>query len=390
MLRFLTAGESHGRGLMVIVEGMPAGLAVDEARIDADLRRRQQGYGRGGRMKIEKDHARIVSGVRHGETLGSPVGLVIDNRDWANWEQAMATESLDLPDEQRRPVHRPRPGHADLAGGAKYGRSDLRDVLERASARETAARTAAGALCRLLLEPLAMEVASHVVQVGSVAVEDALAVPWEAIRSLPEDSPLGCTDPEVEARMMAEVDRARDARDSVNGAFQVVARGVPAGLGSHVHWDRKLDGRLLQAVGSIPAVKAASVGAGVEGAGMFGSSFHDEIFYDQQARRFYRNTNRAGGLEGGVTNGEEIRVTGFMKPLSTLPQPLQSVDLRTHQPQEAAFERTDTTAIRAAGVVGEAMVCAVLADAVVEKFGGDSLQELQRSFDAYREQLRDY
>jgi chorismate synthase len=255
MLRFLTAGESHGRGLLVIVEGLPAGLRVEAADVDVDLLRRQQGYGRGGRMKIEKDHAQILSGVRHGHTLGSPVGLLIENRDWSNWQQAMAAEAMEIPEEARRPVHRPRPGHADLAGGIKYDRGDLRDVLERASARETAARTAAGALCRLLLRELGVDVASHVVQVGEVAVEHPLDVPWEAIQSLPHNSPLGCTDPEVEQRMKAEVDRAREARDSVNGAFQVVARGVPAGFGSHVHWDRKLDGRILQAMGSIPAVR---------------------------------------------------------------------------------------------------------------------------------------
>lgn len=376
--------------MLVIVEGLPAGLRVDAADIDADLSRRQQGYGRGGRMKIEKDHAQILSGVRHGHTLGSPVGLLIENRDWSNWQQAMAAEAMDVPEEARRPVHRPRPGHADLAGGVKYDRDDLRDVLERASARETAARTAAGALCRLLLSELAVEVASHVIQVGEVALEHPLDVPWDAIRSLPHDSPLGCIDPEVEERMKAEVDRARKARDSVNGAFQVVARGVPAGIGSHVHWDRKLDGRILQAVGSIPAVKAASIGAGVEGAALFGSHFHDEIFYDSDGKRFFRRTNRAGGLEGGVTNGEELRVTGYMKPLSTLPQPLQSVDLRTHRPQEAAFERTDTTAIRAAGVIGEAMVCVVLAGAMLEKLGGDSLEEVQRNLGGYNEQVARY
>jgi len=390
MLRFLTAGESHGRGLLVIVEGLPSGLPVNVADIDADLSRRQQGYGRGGRMKIEKDHAQILSGVRHGQTLGSPVGLLIENLDWANWQQVMAAEPTQLPAEARRAVYRPRPGHADLAGGVKYNRDDLRDVLERASARETASRTAAGALCRLLLRELGVEVASHVIQVGQVAVERPLEVSWEAIQSLPHDSPLGCTDPEVQKRMMAEVDRARAARDSVNGAFQVVARGVPAGFGSHVHWDRKLDGRILQALGSIPAVKAVSIGAGVEGATLFGSHFHDEIFYDREGKRFFRRTNRAGGLEGGITNGEELRVTGYMKPLSTLPRALQSVDLKTHEPQEATFERTDTTAIRAAGVIGEAMLCVVLAEAMLEKLGGDSLEEVRRNLEGYQEQVARY
>jgi chorismate synthase len=375
---------------MVIVEGLPAGLEVDPARILADLARRQGGYGRGARMKIEHDRAEILAGVRHGQTLGSPVGLIIENRDWPNWEEAMAAEPVEAGEDVLRPVHRPRPGHADLAGGMKYGRRDLRDILERASARETAARTAAGALCRLLLEELGVEVASHVIRVGAVVLEEPLSVPWEAIRSLPPDSPLGCTDPEVEARMIAEVDRARDARDSVNGAFQVVARGAPPGLGSHVHWDRKLDGRLLQALGSIPAVKAASIGAGVEAAALPGSQVHDEIFHDDGERGFFRRTNRAGGLEGGVTNGEEIRATAYMKPLSTLPRPLRSVDLRTHQAEEAAFERTDTTAIRAASVVGEAMMCLVLAREMREKFGGDSLEEMRRSLEAYRAQVESY
>jgi len=390
LIRFLTAGESHGPELVVIVEGLPAGLAIDAARIDHDLHRRQQGYGRGARMQIEDDRARIVSGVRHGESLGSPVAIRIANRDWPRWEAAMSAAPVEGEGTDLRRVDRPRPGHADLAGGMKYDRADLRDVLERASARETAARAAAGALCRSLLSVFGLEVRSHVVQVGRVAVPDPLGVPWDRINAIPDGSPLGCADPEIEKQMVAEVDRARTQRDSVNGAFQVVAKGVPAGLGSHVQWDRRLDGRLLQALGSIPAVKAAEIGAGVEGASRFGSEFHDEIFYDGAARRFYRTTNRAGGIEGGMTNGEEVRATGYMKPLSTLPRPLRSVDLRTHLPSEAAFERTDTTAIRAAGIVGEAMVCIVLAEAMREKFGGDSVGEMRRNFEAYRERLRAY
>jgi chorismate synthase len=391
MLRFLTAGESHGPMLLAIVEGLPSGLEVDPARIDGDLARRQQGYGRGGRMKIEQDAVQILSGVRHGYTLGSPVGMCLPNRDWPRWETAMALVPVDGgTDEEMRRVHRPRPGHADLAGGLKYGRRDLRDVLERASARETAARTAVGGLCRILLGEFGVEVASHVIRVGQVAVPEPHQVPWEDIRAVPFDSPLGCVDSAVEARMIAEVDRARSARDSVNGAFQVVAHGVPAGLGSHVQWDRKLDGTLLAAIGSIPAVKAASVGAGVEAAALFGSEVHDEIFYEDAGRGYTHRTNRAGGLEGGVTNGEEIRVTGFMKPLSTLPRPLRSVDIRTHRPSEASFERTDTTAIRAAGVVGEAMTCFVLAREMCTKFGGDSLEEMRRNFEAYCEQLRSF
>jgi len=390
MLRFLTAGESHGRGLVVLVEGLPAGLAVEAAGIDRDLRRRQGGHGRGGRMKIERDAAEILSGVRHGRTLGSPVALVLQNRDWPNWETVMAVEPTEAPEEDLRRVERPRPGHADLAGGMKYDRRDLRDILERASARETAARTAAGALCRLLLAEFDLEVASHVIRVGGVAVAEPLAVTWDEIAALPLDSPLGCTDPEIEKRMIAEVDRARKEKDSVNGVFEVVVRGAPPGLGSHVQWDRKLDGRLLQALGSIPAIKAASIGAGVEGAAMLGSEFHDEIFYDEAGGGFFRRTNRAGGLEGGVTNGEEVRIRGYMKPLSTLRRPLRSVDLRTHRPQDATSERSDTTAIRAAGVVGEAMVCWVLADAMREKFGGDSLEEMRRNFEGFVSQLGRY
>jgi len=390
MLRFLTAGESHGRGLVVLVEGLPAGLAVETAGIDRDLRRRQGGHGRGGRMKIERDAAEILSGVRHGRTLGSPVALVLQNRDWPNWETVMAVEPTEAPEEDLRRVERPRPGHADLAGGMKYDRRDLRDILERASARETAARTAAGALCRLLLAEFDLEVASHVIRVGGVAVAEPLAVTWDEIAALPSDSPLGCTDPEIEKRMIAEVDRARKEKDSVNGVFEVVVRGAPPGLGSHVQWDRKLDGRLLQALGSIPAIKAASIGAGVEGAAMLGSEFHDEIFHDEAGGGFFRRTNRAGGLEGGVTNGEEIRIRGYMKPLSTLRRPLRSVDLRTHRPQDATSERSDTTAIRAAGVVGEAMVCWVLADAMREKFGGDSLEEMRRNFEGFVSQLGRY
>jgi chorismate synthase len=387
MIRFLTAGESHGPGLTVIVEGLPAGLPVSGERIDHDLRRRQGGHGRGARMRIEADRVAIRSGVRHGVTLGSPVTFWIENRDWPRWETVMAVNPVTAPEEDLRRVHRPRPGHADLAGGLKYAREDLRDILERASARETAARTAAGALCRLLLGELGVEVASHVVRVGMVAIPDPSAVSWEQVAAIPADSPLGCADPGIERAMVAEVDRAQADGDSVNGAFQVIARGVPPGLGSHVHWDRKLDGRLMQAIGSIPAIKAVAIGAGVEGAALRGSAFHDEILRDDARGGLRRGTNRAGGIEGGITNGEEVRVTGFMKPLSTLRRGLRSVDLRTGQPEPAAFERTDTTAIRAAGIVGEAMVCYALADAMLEKLGGDSLPEVLENLEAYRRRL---
>jgi len=390
MLRFLTAGESHGTELLVILEGLPAGIPVDTIRIRRDLARRQRGYGRGGRMRIEHDDPVLVAGVRHGHTLGSPVALRIPNLDHPRWEAAMAVTPVAGDEESLRQVFRPRPGHADLAGGLKYDRRDLRDILERASARETAARTAMGAVCRILLGELGVRVASHVVRVGRVALGAPLDIPFERIASIPEDAAVGCADPDLEREMIAEIDRARASSDSVNGAFEVAAQGVPAGLGSHVHWDRRLDGRLLQALGSIPAVKAVSIGDGVEAASRFGSEVHDEIFYAAEERRFYRPTNRAGGIEGGMTNGSEVRVTGYMKPLSTLPRPLRSVDLRTHAPADAAFERTDTTAIRAAGVIGESMVAFVLADAMIEKFGGDSLEEMRRNLAGYQEQVARY
>jgi chorismate synthase len=390
MLRFLTAGESHGLELLVILEGLPAGIPIEAIRIRRDLARRQRGYGRGARMQIERDEPLIVAGVRHGHTLGSPVALRIPNLDHSRWETVMAVGPVAAEEDLLRRVFRPRPGHADLAGGLKYDRRDLRDILERASARETAARTAMGAVCRILLEELGVRVASHVVRVGRVAVGSPLAIPFERIASIPEDAAVGCADPDLEQEMIAEIDRARESQDSVNGAFEVAAQAVPPGLGSHVQWDRRLDGRLMQAVGSIPAVKAVSIGDGVEAASRFGSEVHDEIFYAAEERRFHRPTNRAGGIEGGITNGSEVRVTGYMKPLSTLPRPLRSIDVRTHAPADAAFERTDTTAIRAAGVIGEAMVAYVLADAMIEKFGGDSLEELRRNLAGYQEQIARY
>ena len=394
MLRFLTAGESHGPELLVILEGLPAGIPVDAIRIRRDLARRQRGYGRGARMRIEDDDPVLVAGVRHGYTLGSPVALRIPNLDHSRWEAAMAVTPVAGPvagdEEHLRRMFRPRPGHADLAGGLKYDRRDLRDILERASARETAARTAMGAICRILLDELGVRVVSHVVRVGRVAVSAPLDISFERIASIPEDAAVGCADPDLEREMIAEIDRARESSDSVNGAFEVAAQGVPPGLGSHVHWDRRLDGRLMQALGSIPAVKAVSIGDGVGAASRFGSEVHDEIFYAAEERRFHRPTNRAGGIEGGMTNGSEVRVTGYMKPLSTLPRPLRSVDLRTHAPADAAFERTDTTAIRAAGVIGEGMVAYVLAEAMIEKFGGDSLEEMRRNLAGYREQIARY
>ena len=392
MFRFTTAGESHGRALVAVVEGLPAGLAVDAEAVNRELERRQWGYGRGGRMKIERDRAEILSGVRHGRTLGSPVALQIENRDWKNWTGVMAAEppsAGEVPKEKMRRVKRPRPGHADLAGGLKYGARDLRDILERASARETAARVACGALARQLLAVFGVEIRSHVAQLGGIP-ERPLEVDWDAICRIPDDAPLRCADEAAQSSMVALIDEKRREGDTLGGVFEVVARGVVAGLGSHTSWESKLDGRLARAVMSIPAVKAVAVGAGVEAASLPGSLVHDEIGYDTEARAFTRPTNRAGGLEGGITNGEELRVCGYLKPISTLRKALRSVDIETKEEQAAAFERSDVTAVPAAGVIGEAMVALTLAGAMREKFGGDHVEEMRRNFDSYRERLRAY
>ena len=389
MFRFTTAGESHGRALVAILEGLPAGLPVDVASLDLELGRRQWGYGRGGRMKIERDRVEILSGVRHGLTLGSPLALVIENKDWANWTEVMAVEARDLPPEKSRRVKRPRPGHADLAGGQKFGARDLRNILERASARETAARVACGALAKQLLGAFDVEVRSHVIQLGGIP-DAPLELAWERIAAIPADAPLRCADAEAQARMVELIDEKRRAGDTLGGIFEVVARGVVPGLGSHTAWDLKLDGRLAQALMSIPAVKAVAIGAGVEASSLPGSEVHDEIAYHKTTRQFTRHTNRAGGLEGGITNGEEVRVRGHLKPISTLRRALRSVDIDTKEEEAAAFERSDVTAVPAAGVIGEAMVALVLASAMREKFGGDSLGEMRRNFDGYREQLRGY
>ena len=388
-LRFTTAGESHGQALVAILEGLPAGLRVDIEGIDQELTRRQWGYGRGGRMKIERDHAESLSGVRHGLTLGSPIALMIQNKDWANWTEVMSSEPRDVPEEKSRRVKRPRPGHADLAGGQKYDARDLRNVLERASARETAARVACGALAKQLLAAFDAEIKSHVIQLGGVP-ETPLVVDWDGINGIADDAPLRCADIEAQQRMVELIDETKRAGDTLGGIFEVVARGLVPGLGSHTSWNSKLDGRLAQAVMSIPAVKGVAIGAGVEAAGLPGSQVHDEIFYNNQAQEFVRHTNRAGGLEGGVTNGAELRVRGFLKPISTLRRPLRSVDIDTKEEESAAFERSDVTAVPAAGVIGEAMIALVLADAMVEKFGGDSLGEMRRNFDGYRRQLHEY
>ena len=387
MLRFLTGGESHGQSLVTIVEGVPAGLVIDFDRITQDLRRRQAGYGRGQRMAIEFDRAVFISGVRRGRTTGAPIALLIANRDWKNWQLTMHVEPqppAGATGARRAAVLRPRPGHADLAGGLKYEHDDLRDVLERASARETAARVAAGAIARQMLSTLGIEIASHVTGIGDVVVPGEPAVSFQAASALPDDSPLRCADATIERKMIAAIDRAREAGDTLGGSFEVIAHGVPAGLGSYAQWDRKLDGRLAQAMMSIPAIKAVGIGLGVEGARRPGSRVHDEIVAradesdDQLA--IARPTNRAGGLEGGVTNGEEVRVTGFMKPISTLMKPLRSVDLSTLEEAPAAIERSDVCAVPAAATVGEAVVSLVLADAVLERFGGDSMRQLQAHY----------
>jgi chorismate synthase len=389
MFRFTTAGESHGRALVAIVEGLPAGMPVDAAAINNELERRQWGYGRGGRMKIEQDEVEILSGVRHGLTLGSPIALLIANKDWANWSDVMAAVPRAIASEKSRELKRPRPGHADLAGGQKFAARDLRNVLERASARETAARVACGALAKQLLMAFGVDILSHVIQLGGIPAKP-LELTWDAIAAIPEDAPLRCSDSEAQQRMIELIDQKREAGDTLGGIFEVVARGVVPGLGSHTAWDLKLDGRLAQAVMSIPAVKAVAIGAGHEASALPGSEVHDEIAYNNETKEFIRETNRAGGLEGGVTNGEEIRVRGHMKPLSTLRRPLRSVDIDTKHEEPAGFERSDITAVPAAGVIGEAMVALTLAGALREKFGGDSMGEMKRNFEGYREQLRGY
>ena len=389
MFRFTTAGESHGRALVAVLEGLPAGLPVEMEQINRELERRQWGYGRGGRMKIERDRAEIISGVRHGLTLGSPLALMIENKDWANWTEVMSVEPADLTPEKSRRVKRPRPGHADLAGGQKFGARDLRDVLERASARETAARVACGALAKQLLTAFDVEITSHVIQLGSIP-DAPLELAWEEIIAIPDDAPLRCADQDAQARMVALIDEKRREGDTLGGIFEVVARGILPGLGSHTAWDLKLDGRLAQAVMSIPAVKAVAIGAGAEASNLPGSEVHDEIAYDETSKTFIRQTNRAGGIEGGITNGEELRVRGHLKPISTLRHALRSVDIDTKKEESASFERSDITAVPAAGVIGEAMVALVLASALREKFGGDSVGEMRRNFDGYREQLRGY
>ncbi len=385
-LRWLTAGESHGPGLTVVIEGIPAGVPLLAEQIDADLARRQRGYGRGGRMKIESDRVQIMAGVRGGETLGSPIALAIVNRDHESWRDRMSAAPLPAPAE---PLSRPRPGHADLAGGLKYDRHDLRDVLERASARETAARTAAGAVARRLLAELGVEIFAHVLAIGPVAVE-AEAHDLGELKRRSRASDLACADPGAEAQMRAAILAASHDGDTLGGVFEVVATGVPPGLGSHVHWDRKLDALLAQALVSIPAIKAVEIGEGWSAARLRGSAVHDPIGYDPELRRFTRASNHAGGLEGGVTNGEPVVCRAAMKPIATLRRALPSVDVTTKAPFAAAFERSDVCAVAAASVVGEAMVALTLARAALEKLGGDSLREIVENLRSGRRRLEEY
>jgi chorismate synthase len=390
MLRFYTAGESHGQALLTFLSGLPAGLPVDLEFINHDLHRRQLGYGRGGRQKIEKDRADVFAGVRHGQTIGAPIALRIENRDWANWEKILPVEASSGAETGSRKLVAPRPGHADLAGSQKFNFHDARYVLERASARETAARVAAGGFAKLLLRQFGCEIASHVIQVGHVRLERA--VKWGEIQAVCADieSPLRCVDENIQEKMKLEVDTALRAGDTVGGVFEIVAHNVPVGLGSHAQWDEKLDGKLAQALMSVQAVKAVEIGSGILASGSYGSEVQDEISYEKSARRFRRSSNRAGGLEGGITNGEDIVVRGYLKPISTLRKALGTADMVTKEPVQAAYERSDWCVVPAGGVAGEAMVALVLADAFLQKFGGDSLAEMRRNFEGYAKQIDEF
>lgn len=415
--KFTTAGESHGPALVAVVEGLPAGLEIDIAAINHELWRRQQGYGRGGRMKIETDEVKVLSGVRHGKALGSPVALMIENRDFVHWTDIMSAERIETEPKNPRIVKRPRPGHADLAGGQKYGARDLRNILERSSARETTSRVAAGAIAKQLLAEFGIEIRSHVVKLGNIP-EAPLEKTWDEICSIGEDSPLSCADADAQSAMIDLIDATKENGDTLGGIFEVVARGVVIGLGSSFAWNEKLDGRIGQAFMSIHAVKAVEIGEGVANASRPGSDVHDEIFVNAESgvpasvdsagdsshsgedetnsafrvphSAFARTTNRAGGLEGGITNGEELRVRGYLKPISTLKKPLRSVDIDTKQPSEAAYERSDVTVVPAAGVIGEAMLAIVLANSMREKFGGDSIDEMKHNFESYVSTIEQY
>ena len=390
MFRFGTAGESHGKCLTGIIEGLPAGIVVDPESINQELHRRQLGYGRGGRMQIEKDKVEFTAGIRHGKTLGSPICFTILNRDWSHWQVPMSCDPVP-PGSNLRPLTRPRPGHADLAGSLKYQTHDARDILERASARETAARVAVGALCKIFLRHFSIEIGSHVIAIGSERVSPMHEMlDAEKIFLLRADSSLRCADSDAEKRMMSLIDQAKEAGDTLGGVLEVIAAPVPPGLGSHTQWDRKFDGQLAQALMSIPAAKAVEIGSGILSASNCGSAVQDEIYYDAAERSFLRKTNRAGGVEGGITNGSEIRARVFMKPIPTLRKPLMSADLITKEPSEAAFERSDTCVVPAAAVIAESMIAIVLARNFLEKFGGDSVEETRANFLNYRRMVAEY
>jgi len=388
MLRFLTAGESHGPELIAVIEGAPSGFEIDIARINYDLARRQKGYGRGGRMAIEKDEARIVSGIRFGHTMGSPVTFIVENRDFKNWEKRMSADPRDRGD--AKVVTRPRPGHADLAGVLKYNLEDIRDVLERASARETTARVAIGAFARQLIAPFGVQVLGYVVSIGSVEARVPPNIPIDELTRLTEDSQVRVADAQAESAIIAEIDQCKQAGDTLGGVVEVIAVGLPVGLGSHVQWDRKLDGRLAHALLSLQAVKGVEIGIGFEAARVRGSQLHDEIGYDRELRHFTRHSNNSGGTEGGMSTGEPLRVRVAFKPLSTLMRPLKSADIKSKAEAVGAIERSDVCAIPAAAVIAEAVVAFELASAFLEKFGGDSLAEVMRNYQGFLEQVRNF
>jgi chorismate synthase len=388
MLRFLTAGESHGPELVAVIEGAPAGFEIDVAHINHDLARRQKGYGRGGRMTIERDEVRVVSGIRFGRTMGSPVTFIVENRDFKNWDKRMSADPRDRG--EAKVVTRPRPGHADLAGVIKYNLEDIRDVLERASARETTARVAIGSFAKEFIAPFGITVLGYVASIGSTEARVPGEVTIEEMARITEDSQVRVADPEAERAIIAEIDECKKAGDTLGGVVEVIAAGLPVGLGSHVQWDRKLDGRLAHALMSLQATKGVEVGWGFKAARVRGSELHDEIGYDREAQRFTRLSNNSGGTEGGMSTGEPLRVRVAFKPLSTLMRPLRSVDIKSKAEATGAIERSDVCAIPAAAVIAEAVVAFVLADAFIEKFGGDSLAEITRNYRGYLEQVRNY
>lgn len=391
-IRYLTAGESHGQGLVGIIEGLPAGLEITEEDIAVDLKRRQMGHGRGGRMKIEKDKAQIFSGVRFGKTLGSPIALIVENKDWKNWQTKMSIKDID---ESVKQVTVPRPGHADFAGAVKYGHQDIRNVLERASARETAMRVALGAIARKFLRTFSIKIVSHVLQIHSIKNSFTVAslgaknsdLPFELseISDLADRSPVRCLDSSIEKEMIAKIDQAKKDQNTVGGIFEVACLNLPVGLGSHVHWDRKLDARISHAMMSIPAMKGVEIGLGFEAGARFGSEVHDQIYYDKDSKKYFRSSNGAGGLEGGITNGMPLTVRVAMKPISTLMRPLDSVDMATKEQTAAHIERSDVCAVPAASIIGESILALVVADAFLEKFGGDSMKEITRTYRAWEE-----